>query len=445
MIDTDTIVAMATPHGRGGVAIIRLSGPMIKNIITTWCQRELLPRQATKLFFHDKNGDIIDEGLAIYFPNPHSFTGEDVLELHAHGSPVVVDLLLQAMLHLGARLAKPGEFSERAFLNGKLDLLEAEAIADLISANSEQAARSAMRSLQGTFSKKINEAHDNIIKIRTYIEAAIDFSDQDIDFLQDETLILRLQALLQQLDEIQSKAKQGSLLREGIHVVIIGEPNVGKSSLLNILSEKEAAIVSNIPGTTRDVIREVILLDGLPLHIIDTAGLRESSDVIEQEGMKRAYHEIEKADLILHVVDAGEVRDVNFERGTFSANKIIVRNKIDLINEMPSVIYGPDKTIVSISIINNQGLNDLKNVIKKTVGFHAEEDGIFLARRRHIDALMQAKNHVNTCLMQLLEKQLPELAAEELRLSHMALASITGQFTSDDLLGHIFSSFCIGK
>lgn len=441
----DTIVAPATPAGCGGVAIIRLSGPFVKNIITTWCQRELRPRQATKLSFNDENGNVIDEGLAIYFPQPHSFTGEDILELHTHGSPIVVDLLLQVMVRLGARLARPGEFSERAFLNGKIDLLEAESIADLIHANSAEAARSAIHSLQGNFSKEINHIHDRLVEARMYIEAAIDFSDQEIDFLNDHALIERLKDILQKLKSIQAKAKQGSLLREGIHVVIIGEPNVGKSSLLNTLSEKEAAIVSNIPGTTRDVIREAILIDGLPLHIIDTAGLRESDDVIEREGIKRTYHEMEKADLILHVVDASKKTDLEYASFQLETKKIIVRNKIDLINEMPSVKFDDEKNIVSLSIKNNQGLDHLKQAIKKCVGFHAEGDGVFLARRRHLQALLNAKEHTEMCLTHLVKKQLPELAAEELRLGHLALAEVTGKFTTDDLLGHIFSSFCIGK
>ena len=446
--NTDTIVAQATPPGRGGVAVIRVSGPQVKTIIHDLFGCELMPRQATYLPFCDGSGEIIDEGLALFFPNPHSFTGEDVLELQGHGGPVIVDLLLQLVMSLGARLARPGEFSERAFLNGKIDLAQAEAIADLIDASSKQAARLAMRSLQGEFSKEINELNEKIIHVRMYVEAAIDFTDEEIDFLSDEKIISDLKAILNQLTAIQSKAKQGSFLREGITAVIVGEPNVGKSSLLNMLSGKELAIVTDIPGTTRDVLRDYILIDGMPLHIIDTAGLRESDDIVEQEGIRRAYHEIEKADIVLYVADASQnpTIDLNAVPDAVSSRPIIfVQNKVDLTATTPAIKKENNHTIISLSAKTGAGIDLLKQHIKSVVGFKESAEGIFLARRRHLDALTRAFTYVKAGLHQLLESRTGELAAEDLRRAQLALNEITGEFTADDLLGRIFSSFCIGK
>jgi len=438
----DTIVAQATPSGRGGVAILRVSGSLVKSIASTLLGQELLPRQATFLPFRNHQQEILDQGIALFFPHPHSFTGEDVLELHAHGGPVIVDLLLQQILSLGARLARPGEFSERAFLNNKLDLTQAEAIADLINASSEQAARLAMRSLQGEFAARIHALVERIVRLRMYIEASIDFVEEEIDFLNDEKIHEQLQTILTELNHIQVNAKQGSFLRDGITAVIAGKPNVGKSSLLNCLSGKELAIVTEIPGTTRDLLRDYILIDGMPVHIIDTAGLRESTDVVEQEGIRRAYQEIEKADLVLHVVDA---RDDISALTSFTQKTFIIRNKIDLTKENSGVQLAADKTIISLSAKMGMGVDLLREQIKSHVGYHGNSDGIFLARRRHLDALIRATHHVQKGWQQLKTSKAGELLAEDLRQAQNSLGEITGTFTSEDLLGRIFASFCIGK
>lgn len=446
---TDTICAQATAPGRGGIAIVRLSGPAVKSITQLFFGRELPFRQAVYLPFGKDHTDAIDEGVAIFFPGPNSFTGEDVLELHGHGSPVVVDAILQRLLSLGARLARPGEFSERAFLNGKMDLAQAEAIADLIDAQSQQSARLALRSLQGEFSQTINALTEKVTRLRMYLEAAIDFSDEEIDFLTDDHVQASFTDIIQTLNEISQHAKQGSLLREGITVVLAGKPNVGKSSLLNELSGKESAIVTSVPGTTRDVLREHILMDDIPLHVIDTAGLRESDDVVELEGMRRAYAEIAKADLLLHVISAEDstssLDNELIAREAVPAKKIIVRNKIDLTKELPSIEQVGEYTMISISAKQGVGLDLLKAQIKSLIGFEQQEEGIFLARRRHLDALSRARVHIEEGLRQLTNTQHAELTAEDLRLAQLALSEITGEFTADDLLGRIFSSFCIGK
>lgn len=440
----DTIAALATPPGRGGIAIIRVSGQRVKEVMQALLQCQLIPRQATYLPFFDTDNAILDEGVALFFPNPHSFTGEDVLELHGHGGPVVVDLLLQRILSVGARLAKPGEFSERAFLNGKIDLTQAEAIADLINASSKQAARSAMRSLQGEFSNDIHAINEKLIQLRTNIEAAIDFSDEEIDFLNDTAITTRINTIINDLIAMQQKAKQGSFLREGITVVIAGAPNVGKSSLLNRLSGKEVAIVTDIPGTTRDVLRDTILMDDMPLHIIDTAGLRDSADVVEREGIRRAHNEINQADLVLYVCDASQDDDVD-THVVASCPIIYVRNKIDLTNEAAAVTERDGGIMVSLSVKQDNGIDLLKKHIKMLVGFQPAAEGTYLARRRHLDALARAHAHVNDGIKQLTESRAGELVAEELRLAQLALSEITGEVTADDLLGHIFASFCIGK
>ncbi len=443
-LNVDTITAQATPPGRGGIAVVRVSGPRVKSIMQTLLGKEIQPRHAVYLPFLAADGQTIDEGLALFFPNPNSFTGEDVLELQGHGGPVVVDLLLQRLLQLGARLARPGEFSERAFLNGKLDLAQAEAIADLIDASSQQAARSALRSLQGEFSRTIQALNEKIIHLRMYIEAAIDFTDEDIDFLADDKLKEQLQSIMSDLKQIQSNARQGSLLREGITVVISGEPNVGKSSLLNCLSGRDIAIVTDIPGTTRDVLRTEIVIDGLPLHIIDTAGLRESTDIVELEGIRRARHEMEQADMIICVSDASEAGKSSLNN-THHCPVIYLRNKIDLINEEPSVTVSNGDAVISVSAKTGSGMALLKDHIKSLVGFKTTTEGTYLARRRHLDALEKAAAHLQASLHQLMESKAGELAAEDLRLAHRSLCEITGEFTSDDLLGRIFSSFCVGK
>lgn len=451
-IPSDTITAQATAPGRGGIAVVRVSGSEVKNIISAMLGCELHPRQATFLPFHDATNEIIDEGLAIYFPNPHSFTGEDVLELHGHGGPIVIDLLLQRIISLGARLARPGEFSERAFLNGKLDLAQAEAIADLIDASSKQAARLAMRSLQGEFSREIHALTEKVIHLRMYVEAAIDFTDEEVDFLSDAKIATNIHSILNDLITIQAKAKQGSLLREGITAVIAGKPNVGKSSLLNCISGKEIAIVTDIPGTTRDVLRDYVLIDDMPMHIIDTAGLRESNDVVEQEGIRRAYQEIEKADIIFYLLEATQESEfkiddllANIQKNNSHCPIVFIRNKIDLIDTAPSITFENGFTIISLSAKTGKGIDLLKNHIKSLVGFNNDGEGIYLARRRHLDALTRAYDHVQSSLNQLTESRSGELAAEDLRLAQLALSEITGEFTADDLLGKIFSSFCIGK
>lgn len=442
----DTIVAAATPPGRGGVAIVRVSGPLVFDITQKILHRLPKPRYAFFSPFYDESNQAIDEGLALLFPHPNSFTGEDVLELHCHGGPIVVDQLLKRVVALGARLAKSGEFSEQAFLNDKLDLAQAEAIADLIDATSHQAARSAMRSLQGEFSKKIHAVVTAVIHLRMYVEAAIDFVEEEINFLADQQVENQLASIMQTVAEIQASAVQGSLLRDGITVVIAGQPNVGKSSLLNQLSGKDIAIVTDIPGTTRDVLREYISIDGMPMHIIDTAGLRESDDPVEQEGIRRARDQIAQADLVLQVVDNSQK---NFSEKHLAVvprhiKKITVINKIDLTGEAPSIQQNTD-LIVSLSAKTGEGMALLKKLIMDSVGFEATTEGTFSARRRHLDALSRAQTFLQNAHHELHVNKAGELLAEELRQAQLALSEITGEFTSDDLLGKIFSSFCIGK
>lgn len=441
----ETIVALATPPGRGGVAIIRISGSKVISIAQHILNKIPPPRYAHFSSFKDHQGVILDQGLALYFSSPHSFTGEDILELHCHGGPAIIDSLIKRVLSLGARLAKPGEFSERAFLNGKMDLIQAEAVADLINAVSSEAAHSALRSLQGDFSIKINRLVENVIRLRMYIEAAIDFVEEEVDFLLDNQINNNLDHLINDIKFIQTIAKQGSLLRDGITAVIAGKPNAGKSSLLNQLSGKDSAIVTPIPGTTRDVIREHIILDGMPIHIIDTAGLRTSDDLVEQEGIKRAYHEIANADLILFVHDVTE-KDLP-ELKLFLKNVpehatiITIRNKIDLIHENEKI----ENNTISLSAKKGLGIDLLKKHIKNCVGYQVLEEGVFSARQRHLDALHRATHHLLSGKNQLQHYKAGELLAEDLRQTQLALDEITGKFTSDDLLGRIFSSFCIGK
>ena len=442
----DTIVAPATPPGRGGIAIIRISGPLVKIISEQLLKKIPKPRYASFQPFLDETDQAIDEGLALFFPAPHSFTGEDILELHGHGGPAVVDCVVKRILALGARMARPGEFSERAFLNDKIDLAQAEAIADLIDAASEQAVRASLRSLQGDFSKKIESLVEALIRLRMYVEAAIDFAEEEIDFLADQQVANNLIAVIQELETIQSMATQGSLLRDGITAVIAGQPNVGKSSLLNQLSGKDIAIVTDIPGTTRDLLREEIILDGMPIHFIDTAGLRISEDKIEQEGIRRARDEIARADLILCVVD---VRDDHNAKELLKdipicAPIIIVCNKIDLTQDIPAKTQQNNTTMISLSAKTGNGIDLLKTQIKACVGFQTFE-GTFSARRRHLDALQRAYEFLLNGQKQLRDYRAGELLAEDLRQAQLALCEITGEFSTDDLLGRIFASFCIGK
>lgn len=442
---TDTIVALATPPGRGGVAMVRISGPLVPHIAVKLFQKILTPRYATFARVRDISDQVIDEGIALFFPHPHSFTGEDVLEFHGHGGPVLVNCVIQRILELGARIARPGEFSERAFLNNKMDLTQAEAIADIIQADSEQAARSAMRSLQGEFSKRIHKLVEKIIQLRMYVEAAIDFAEEEIDFLSNQQVSVDLTTILQDLTQIEATAAQGSLMRDGISVVIIGQPNVGKSTLLNQLSGKDIAIVTNIPGTTRDILREQMVIDGMPLHIIDTAGIRESQDIVEQEGIRRAQNEMTRADLILWMQDAHSSSHPLPPHFPTHIKTLTIRNKIDLTAELPSVIQKENEIIITLSAKTGWGIELLKDQIKLAVGYQTQAEGIFSARRRHLDALTRAKKFLLMGQAQLEHHRAGELLAEELRLAQQALNEITGEFTSDDLLGRIFASFCIGK
>jgi tRNA modification GTPase len=445
----DTIAAIATPPGRGGIGIVRVSGPRVPALITDYFERPLPPRQAELRPFRDKNGEILDRGIALYFEAPHSYTGEHVLELQAHGGPVVLSLLLQRMLELGARQARPGEFTERAFLNDKMDLAQAEAVIDLIDSSSEQGARAAARSLQGTFSRTVHELQEQLIRLRMHIEAALDFPEEEIDFLADEELTARMQALQQQLDQVTKSLRVGRLLKEGLNVLILGRPNAGKSSLLNRLAGREAAIVTEIAGTTRDVLREHIHIDGVPLHIIDTAGLRDSEDPVEREGVKRAWAEVDAADHVLLIVD--DRSGINAEeekimRALPPAKPFdLIRNKIDLSGRAPFVeaVEAQRKTI-GLSAKTGAGIELLLAHLKETIGAGQTLETAVTARQRHVDAMAGVGQHVDRAAAQLKLRQ-GELAAEELRLAQQVLSRITGEFGSDELLGEIFSSFCIGK
>jgi tRNA modification GTPase len=451
---SDTIVAQATPPGRGGVGILRISGPKAQDVAKAVLGILPKPRYAHYLPFLAADGTTLDEGIALFFPNPHSFTGEDVLELQGHGGPVILDLLLKRILDIsGVRIARPGEFSERAFLNDKLDLAQAEAIADLIDASSEQAAKSALSSLQGVFSKKINTLVESLIHLRIFTEAAIDFPEEEIDFLSDGKIEAELNQVIQRLNEVRQEAKQGSLLREGMKVVIAGRPNAGKSSLLNALAGRDAAIVTDIAGTTRDVLREHIHIDGMPLHIIDTAGLREASDEVERIGIERAWQEIEQADRVLFMVDSTTTNETNpeklwpefIERLPKNMPVTVIRNKADLTGEALGYSEQNGYSLIQLSARTGEGITLLRDHLKQVMGFTSSTEGGFLARRRHLQALEKAAEHLNNGQQQLITFHAGELLAEELRLAQEALSEITGEFTSDDLLGRIFSSFCIGK
>jgi len=446
----DSIAAIATATGRGGIGIVRVSGKLALPIAKAIGRITPKPRQAHYAAFVDSEQATLDEGVLLYFPAPHSFTGEDVLELQGHGGPLLLDRLLRRCLELGARQARPGEFSERAFLNDKLDLAQAEAIADLIEAGSEQAARNALRSLQGQFSRRIHALVEGLTQLRIYIEAALDFPEEDIDFLADGQVLKQLEALQQALDEVQREARQGVLLREGMTLVIAGAPNAGKSSLLNALAGRDSAIVTDIPGTTRDLLREHIQIDGMPLHIIDTAGLRESADPVEQIGIKRAISAISEADLVLLVVDSSQKQAPAWPAVLGEPPKpertCIIQNKADLSGQPPACEQLADgSTQIGLSAKNGSGLDLLREHLKQRMGFSASGEGSFSARRRHLEALRKAREHLALGRTQLTHSAAPELLAEELRGAANALGEITGQIRSDELLGRIFSSFCIGK
>ena len=446
MFVEETIVAIATPPGRGGVGIIRISGSLACQIaLKISSKNELQVRKASYTPLYNSAGELIDNGILIYFKGPDSFTGEDVVEIQGHGSPVLLDYLLSECVLQGARLANPGEFSERAFLNDKIDLAQAEAIADLIHANSLTAAKMAVRSLEGDFSKKIHVLNDNIIQLRMYVEAAIDFPEEEIDFLGDGKIAAKLDSLLHTILNIRANAAQGVLMREGLSIVIAGRPNAGKSTLINSLAGRDVAIVTEVAGTTRDVMREYILLDDLPVHIIDTAGLRDSDDIVEKEGIKRAWHEVSKADCILMITDVNQPEEAELGQAITTCIPdgvpiIKVFNKIDVAGSNPK----EEDNAIYLSAKSGLGIELLKSRIKSAVGYQPTE-GKFLARRRHLQALDTAKNLLLAGQQQLQSYKAGELLAEDLRLAHLALCEITGEFSSDDLLGKIFSSFCIGK
>ncbi|MEE8482832.1 MAG: tRNA uridine-5-carboxymethylaminomethyl(34) synthesis GTPase MnmE [Acidiferrobacterales bacterium] len=448
-IVADTIAAIATPPGRGGIGVIRISGPAAPAIAKSLSGSLPKPRVAALCRFAGGDKNAIDEGILIYFAAPNSFTGEEVVELQGHGGPVVQDMLLQAVVELGARLARPGEFSERAFLNGKLDLAQAEAVADLIESGSTQAARSALKSLQGAFSKEIHQLVELLTRLRVYVEAAIDFPEEEIDFLADNRVGEELAHIEKQFEKLLAATKQGCILHDGMTVVLVGKPNVGKSSLLNALAGQDSAIVSDIPGTTRDIIREHIQIDGMPVHVLDTAGLRDSGDEIETEGVRRAKAAMEKADRVLVIVDDNVTSDDELEKMVADlpcgGPCTVVRNKIDLTNKEPTYIDTRCYKEVAVSAKTGAGLDKLRQHLKDCMGFQASGEGTFMARRRHLDAIERAQAHLAEGKKQLQESKAGELLAEELRLAQKSLGEITGEVTSDDLLGEIFSSFCIGK
>lgn len=450
-----TIAAVATAPGRGGVGIIRISGPKSRAIAKSILSFDPTPRYAHFCEFKNKQEDILDEGIAIFFNGPNSFTGEDVLELQGHGGPVILDMIIQEILSFGVDLAKPGEFSERAFLNDKLDLTQAEAIADLIDCTSTQAAKQALNSLQGAFSKEVHQLVEELIKLRVYVEAAIDFPEEEVDFLGDGKIATALNKIQKRLQQVFQTAKQGAILRDGMKVVIAGRPNAGKSSLLNALTGDDIAIVTDIAGTTRDVLKQHIHIDGMPLHIIDTAGLRDSPDKVEKIGIERAWKEIESADRILLIIDATQADQLDaynhwpeFFEAPFVDKLTVIYNKSDQIDsELPPKASLDHSEISSLLISAKMGLglDQLKNHLKATMSFEGTIEGGFSARRRHLDALEKAQHYLNCGKLQLEEHAAGELLAEDLRQSQEHLSEITGGFTSDDLLGKIFSSFCIGK
>ena len=441
----ETICAIASAIGQSGIGIVRVSGPLAKSTSKKILQADLKPRYAYYGAFYDQN-NVIDKGVAIFFPGPNSYTGEDVVEFQGHGGTSVLRKILEITMSSGVRLAEPGEFSKRAFLNGKMDLIQAEAIQDLIQSNSEESALSAVRSLTGEFSIKINQVLSELISLRVFIEATIDFSDEEIDFIESHEVSNKLHTLKESLLDIQQTATQGAILRDGIHVAIAGKPNAGKSSLLNMLTKESSAIVTDIAGTTRDVLKETIHIDGMPIHIIDTAGLHDSDDVVEQEGIRRAHNEINNADIILLVFDSRDSK-ANLSILPDSVKnkpKILVRNKIDLAGNKSSVKKVGNITEISISAKNGDGIDTLRESLSEFAGLNSGIEGVFVARKRHLDAIEETLEFINSASSQLISGS-SELVAEDLRQAGMKLGQITGEFSSDDLLGEIFSSFCIGK
>ncbi len=443
----DTIAAIATPNGAGGIGVVRVSGSLSRSIATAITGRDPEPRIVHFSTFSDVDNQVIDRGLAIFFSGPRSFTGEDVLELHAHGSPIVLGMLLERVCGLGARQARPGEFSERAFLNGKLDLVQAEAIADLIAAGSEAAARAAQRSLDGEFSKRVRAIFDGLVRLRAWLEAALDFPEEEIDFLSAPQLTVELSALRDQLAALLTAAERGVVLRDGLHVVIVGRPNAGKSSVLNALSQSERAIVTPHAGTTRDLLREEIRFDGVALTLVDTAGLRESEDAIEQEGIRRARNELGRADAVLLITESKNAAEYTalLADAAPGAKRMIVHNKIDLSGERAGVEQSIDGMLhIRISARTGEGLELLRKELSTLAGHAEPGEGAFSARARHVRALREVSAHLVAASAHLATRT-GELAAEELRRAQQSLGEITGEFRNDDLLGAIFSSFCIGK
>jgi tRNA modification GTPase len=447
MANDEAIAAIATPPGRGGIGVVRISGPRLQNLLRALVYADIEPRRATLADFRSADGGVIDQGLVLFFPAPHSYTGEDVIELQGHGGPVVLQLLLKRCLELGTRIAEPGEFTKRAFLNDKLDLAQAESVADLINASTAEAARCAVRSLQGEFSQRIDAMVRALIELRVLIEATLDFPEEDVEFLAQADAHAKLERVREQLTQIIAASRQGSLLREGIHVVLAGQPNVGKSSLMNRLAGAELAIVTDIPGTTRDAIRETINIHGVPLHIIDTAGLRKPRDQVEKIGISKTWDAISKADLVLWVCDVTRAETTVADptlasRLPAGVPQLRALNKIDLTGARPQRRTLPDANEVAISAMTGAGIDLLQSAMLEAVGWGDSNEGVFMARERHLQALQTAAQHIDLAATRGNEL---DLFAEELRRAQYALASIAGEFTADDLLGKIFSHFCIGK
>ena len=443
---SDTICALATAYGQSGIGVIRVTGPLSKSISKKILHQDLQPRYAYYGSFFDNDNNLIDKGVAIAFPGPNSYTGEDVVEFQGHGGVSVIRKLLATIISLDVRVAEPGEFTKRAFLNGKMDLVQAEAVQDLIQSSSEESALSAVRSLTGEFSEKINQILSELIALRVFVEATIDFSDEEIDFLESHEVSSKLYSLKLTLLNILESANQGAILRDGIHVAIAGKPNAGKSSLLNSLTKQPSAIVTDVAGTTRDVLKETIQIDGMPIHIIDTAGLHNSDNIIEQEGIRRAHTEINNADVVLLVYDASD-KSVDLSilpESVKDKPKIIIKNKIDLTGSKTGIQNIQNNPEISISAKNGDGINIVRKALADFAGLNSNTEGVFLARKRHIIAINETLSFINSAISQL-DGGASELVAEDLRQAGMHLGQITGEFSSDDLLGQIFSSFCIGK
>ena len=443
---SDTICALATAYGQSGIGVIRVTGPLSKSISKKILHQDLEPRYAYYGSFFDNDNNLIDKGVAIAFPGPNSYTGEDVVEFQGHGGVSVIRKLLETIISLDVRVAEPGEFTKRAFLNGKMDLVQAEAVQDLIQSSSEESALSAVRSLTGEFSEKINQILSELIALRVFVEATIDFSDEEIDFLESHEVSSKLHSLKVTLLNILESANQGAILRDGIHVAIAGKPNAGKSSLLNSLTKQPSAIVTDVAGTTRDVLKETIQIDGMPIHIIDTAGLHNSDNIIEQEGIRRAHTEINNADVVLLVYDASD-KSVDLSilpESVKDKPKIVIKNKIDLTGSKTGIQKIQNNPEISISAKNGDGINIVRKALADFAGLNSNTEGVFLARKRHIIAINETLSFINSAINQL-DGGASELVAEDLRQAGMHLGQITGEFSSDDLLGQIFSSFCIGK